>query len=184
MSQSFLDNALHRRNKNYPKSVMRKRLLWAALQPLFRLSPRPLYGFRNWLLRAFGAEIGEAVRIYPSVRIFFPWNVRIGDFSTLGPDVRLYSLGTISIADNVLISQACHLCAGSHDYEQRHFPLLTPPINIGSGVWMCADAFVGPNVSIGDNAVIGARAVVMKNIAENAVVAGNPARVLRYRENQ
>jgi putative colanic acid biosynthesis acetyltransferase WcaF len=60
-------------------------------------------------------------------------------------------------------------------------PLLREPITIGDGVWIAAGAFIGPGVTVGNNSVVGARAVVMKNVEEDVVVAGNPARVIKPR---
>ncbi|MEL6659125.1 MAG: hypothetical protein AAFR36_21865 [Bacteroidota bacterium] len=58
-------------------------------------------------------------------------------------------------------------------------PLQKLPITIGNDVWICADAFVGPSVSIGDKSIVGARSVVMKDVIPSVVAVGNPARVIR-----
>jgi putative colanic acid biosynthesis acetyltransferase WcaF len=86
------------------------------------------------------------------------------------------ALGPIDIGRQVTISQGAHLCAGSHDYKRADMPLLKPPITIRDAAWVCADAFIGPNVEIGNLAIVGARAVAMKNVPAGAIVAGNPAR--------
>src|SRR5207248_7246530 len=80
-----------------------------------------------------------------------------------------------------VLSQDVYVCAGTHDPSLPLLPLLRPPIRIGSGVWIAAQAFIGPGVTIGDNSVIGARAVVVKDIPPGVVAAGNPARVLKPR---
>ena len=151
-------------------------MLWDLARPLFAWSPRPLWGWRRFLLRCFGARIGRDVHVYPSARITIPWNISIGDQSAIGDRAILYALGSINIGRQVTISQGAHLCAGSHDYKRADMPLLKPPITIGDAVWVCADAFVGPNVEIGDHAIVGARAVAIKNVPAGAIVAGNPAR--------
>ncbi len=175
------DLAAHRRNHNYPRSVYVKRVIWGAIKPLFRYSPRPLYGFRNWLLRRMGAKIGERVIIYPQVEVFFPWNLIIEDDSIISWDVKIYNLGRISIGRHTMISQGVQLCSGTHDFRQPNLPLLTPPIDVGSGVWICASSFIGPGVCIGNNAVVGARAVVVKNVDPEMIVAGSPAKVIGKR---
>ena len=68
------------------------------------------------------------------------------------------------------------------DATDRTLPLLRPPINIGSGVWIAAGAFICPNVTIGDNALVAARAVVTSDVPAAMIVAGNPARVIKPRE--
>jgi putative colanic acid biosynthesis acetyltransferase WcaF len=149
---------------------------------MFAWSPRPLWLWRRALLRLFGARIGSNVHIYPSVKITIPWNLTIGSDSAVGENVRLYALGRISIGVRATISQEVHLCAGSHDYLDPAMPLLKRPISVGDDVWICADAFLGPNVKIGNRAIVAARAVVIKDVEDDVIVAGNPARVVKKRK--
>ncbi len=128
------------------------------------------------MLRLFGAKIGANVHIHPDVRIAIPWNIAIGKDSAIGERAILYALGPISIGERVTISQNAHLCAGTHDFRRTDMLLLKPPIAVGNDSWICADAFVGPSVTIGEAAVVGACAVVMRDVPPRAVVVGNPAR--------
>jgi putative colanic acid biosynthesis acetyltransferase WcaF len=152
-----------------------------AVRPILRVIPRFFYEFRNVILRSFGARIGKEVRIYPSVDIFFPWNLDIGDEVTIGPKVQLYSLGRIIIRDGCMISYGAHFCAGTHDYTKRNLPLLKPAIELGEGIWVCSDAFIGPGVTIGSFSIIGARSVVLKTFPEFSIIGGNPARRIKDR---
>lgn len=173
------------RNRNaikYSRSELSLRLLWGIGQWLFRLSPRPCFGWRRFILRCFGASVGAHVNTYPSTQIYFPWQLKVGDWSALGEDVLVYNLGQVTIGTRTTISHRAHLCAGTHDYTQPALPLLKPPITIGDQAWVCADAFIGPGVRIGEGSVVGARAVVMKDVAPWAVVVGNPAQVVKKRE--
>lgn len=174
-----IDVQAHLGNANYAPQVKLLRIVWMFLQPVFRFSPRPLYGLRNGILRLMGAKVGKGVKVYPSARVFYPWNVEIGDHVIIGWQVEVYSLGKITIGNNVIISQRAHLCAGSHDYRKPNLPLLCPPIIIGSGTWICSDVFVSPNVSIGAGSVVAARAVVTKDLPENAIASGHPAKVIK-----
>lgn len=171
-----VDIQQHLQNANYPKSVLGRRLAWRLVAPFFHGSPRFLYGWRNLLLRSFGAKLGSGVRFYPSARVFHPWNLTVGDHVVIGPAANLYSLAEIRIEANVLISQGAHLCAGSHDHRQPNLPLILRPIVIESGVWLAAECFIGPGVTVRQGAVVGARAVVVRDVAAGRVVAGNPAR--------
>jgi len=110
-----------------------------------------------------------------------PWNVEIGDWSALGEDVFVYSLGKVRIGKNVTISYRSHLCAGTHDLSDPLLPLLKPPIDIEDGVWIGTDAFIGPGITIENLAVVGARAVVVKDVAPQSIVVGNPARSIGQR---
>ena len=177
-----MDISSNRKSIKYSKTEMEKRFLWTVARPLFRFSPRQLFTWRNFILRQFGANIGKHVHIYPSAIVYFPWNLEIGDWSAIGEDALVYNLGKITIGEAVTISQRVHLCAGTHDYSDPAFPLLKPPIEIKDRVWVAADAFVGPGVTIGEEAIVGARAVVVKNIAPQTIVAGNPARMIKKRE--
>lgn len=157
------------------------RVVWAVLRPLFRFSPRVFFGWRRFLLRLLGARIGKHVHIYNSSDIYFPWNLEVGDWSAIGEHACIYNLGPIRIGSQVTISQRAHLCAGTHDYTDPSLPLLKPPIVIGNQAWICADAFVGPGVTVGEGALVGARAVAVKDVEPWTIVAGNPARPIKKR---
>jgi putative colanic acid biosynthesis acetyltransferase WcaF len=160
-----------------------KRAVWMLLgKPIFRLSFHNWYGFRAWLLRLFGAEVGQGVRIRPTADVEIPWNLKIGDGVTVGDHAVLYSLGTITIGARTIISQYAHLCAGTHDFTDRRFPLIRDPIEIGSDAWISADAFVGPNVKVGRLSVLGARSSAYKDLEPQTVYVGNPAKALKKRE--
>jgi putative colanic acid biosynthesis acetyltransferase WcaF len=171
----------NRRAIKYSSAIMLMRYLWAIVYPFYKLSPRPCFGWRRFLLRLFGAEVGKKVNIYNSATIYMPWNLRIGDWSCIGENALIYNLGSISIGEKTTISHGAHLCAGTHDFTDPTLPLLKPPITIGNQVWICADAFVGPGVTVGDGAVVGARAVALKDIDMWTVVGGNPARFIKRR---
>jgi putative colanic acid biosynthesis acetyltransferase WcaF len=125
--------------------------------------------------------VAAHVQIHPSVVVFIPWNLEIGAWSSVGFDALLYNLGPLQIGEKATISQRAHLCGGSHDFRDDAMPLLRQPVVVGDEAWICADAFVGPGVNIGRRAVVGARAVVTRDVAVDSVVAGNPARVIGQR---
>jgi putative colanic acid biosynthesis acetyltransferase WcaF len=176
--------AERRSSRKWSRKEIVGRVLWSCVSPFFRWSPRLLWGWRRCLLRCFGAQIGKGVNIYPSCRITIPWNLEIGDWSTIGDGVKLYALGPIKIGAEVTVSQGAHVCAGSHDYEDPKFLLLKLPITIQNSVWVCADAFVGPNIRIGKGAVIAARSVVVKDVQQWEVVGGNPAKRIKNRDKR
>ena len=176
-----LDIAANRQSRKWSRKELVGRVLWAACGPLFRFSPRLCWGWRCGLLRCFGARIGRHVQIHASVRIFIPWQLSIGDWSSIGFDALIYNLGPIKIGSKVTISQRAHLCAGTHDFRDPAMPLLKCPISIADEVWICADAFIGPGVTIGARAVAAARAVVVKDVAAGMVVGGNPAKPMGTR---
>lgn len=166
----------------YSRGAYAGRWLWWLVElVLIRPSPARCYGWRRWWLRLFGAKLSGTSGVRSSVRVMHPWLLEMGDYSILGDRVRVYNLGPVKVGDHTVVSQDVHLCAGTHDYEVPELPLLRSPITIGSGVWVCADAFVGPGVVVGDNSVVGARSVVTGDVEAGVVVAGNPARVVKMR---
>jgi len=170
-----------------PSFSMQNRLMraiWGVVWLiLFRTSPRPFHLWRRFLLRFFGAKLGKHVNVYPTVKIWAPWALNIGSFVGVAEGVTLYNMASITIGDHCVISQGAHLCAGSHDIDSSNFQLIAKPISLDSYVWVCSEAFVGPGVKIAEGCVLGARAVVVKSIAEPWTVwAGNPGLKKRLRK--
>jgi putative colanic acid biosynthesis acetyltransferase WcaF len=172
------DHALLYERGHSPYTTREKiaRVLWNSVgQRLFRMTFHNWYGLRNALLRLFGAKIGSPVRFRPTVLIEQPWNLEIGDNSSVGDRAIVYCLGKVTIGPHVSVSQGAHLCAGTHDYRTLDMTLIRPPITIHKYAWIAADAFVGPNVTVGEGAVLGARGVAMKDLEPWCIYAGNPA---------
>lgn len=166
----------------YSLSEYARRFAWAFVYAvLIRFSPGRVRRWRVFWLRRFGAKLDPSCNIRPSARIRHPWLLEMGPYSTLADNVEVYNLGPIRIGAHTVVSQNVHLCNGSHDYLDPSLPLLRPEMAIGSGVWVCADAFIGPGVAIGDNTLVGARAVVMRDLPADVIAAGNPCKVVRDR---
>ena len=168
----------------YPRTEVLLRWIWALVQAtLFRWSPRPCHLFRALLLRGFGADIPEPSRvvIFPTAKVFFPWKLKLAPRSMVGPRVRLYNLASITLGRGANISQGCHLCSGTHDFTRWSMPLVVQPISIGENAWLGADVFVGPGVTVGELCVVGARAVVVKDLPARMICAGHPCRPIRER---
>lgn len=159
-----------------------ERLLFALVwMVLARWTPPQLRKWRLLLLRIFGARIATTANVYSSVSIWRPRNLEMGENACLGPHVRCYCMAPITLRANALVSQGAHLCAGTHDIRDPRFPLVTSPIEIGPGAWVATEAFVGPGVTIGGGAVLGARGVTTKDLAAGGVYVGNPAQHVRDR---
>ncbi|MFH5805520.1 putative colanic acid biosynthesis acetyltransferase [Alienimonas sp. DA493] len=159
------------------------RVAWGAVRPtLFACSPRPLWGWRRFLLRLFGATVGRGAKVLPSAKIWLPANLTLGEYACLGAGVDCYCVAPISIGDHATVSQRAFLCAATHDVADPHMRLVARPILVEASAWVCAEAFVGPGVTVGEGAVVGARAVAVKDVEPWAIVVGNPARFLRRRE--
>lgn len=152
------------------------RVAWAVVYwTLFRFSPKSASSWRRFLLRLFGARLTDTSKVAASVRVWAPWNLKMGEFASMAHSVDCYNQGPIIIGDHTAISQYAHLCASTHDYTRPNLPLIAYRIEIGSGVWICTDVFVGPHVRIGDGTVVGARSSVFRDLPPWKVCVGNPA---------
>lgn len=165
------------------------RTLWNLLYSvLFRPTPVFLHSWRRWLLKLFGAKIGRHVHVYPSAQIWAPWNLEMAEYSCLAPFVNCYCVDKITIGRNTTISQYTFLCSASHDYEDAsildhpYLPLVTAPIIVGNYVWVTADVFIAPGVTVGEGAVILARSTVVQDVPPWVVVGGTPAVVKKKRQ--
>jgi putative colanic acid biosynthesis acetyltransferase WcaF len=153
--------------------------VWAAL---FRPSPSWLHGWRRLLLRAFGARIGRGAKVMPSARIWAPWNLTLGEYACLSHFVDCYCVAAVRVGAHATVSQYAFLCTAGHDLRDPHMRLVTAPIVVSDSGWVCAGAYVGMGVTLGEGAVAAARAVVVKDVAPWTVVGGNPARFIKRRE--
>ena len=172
-----------RAKSHAPRWLLVKRMLWSAVQgTLYRYSFHTANGWRALLLRMFGARVAGRCTIRRTSRVYYPWNLDMGELSCLGDDCNVYNLGPVTLGRRVTLSQESYLCAGTHDYEQLAMPLVTPPIILRDDAWVCARAFIGPGVVIGEGAIVGAAAVAMRDVPEWTVVAGNPATFVKVRE--
>lgn len=159
------------------------RLIWSAVEAtVFRFSFHTWSGWRILLLRLFGAKIGKNCVIRRTVKVYYPWQLEMGDMVIVGDAVNIYCLGKITLHTRCMVSQEAYLCAGTHDYTRPNLPLVTRPIAIGADAWICARAFIGPGVNVGNGAVVGACAVAMRDVPPWVVVAGNPAKIAKTRQ--
>lgn len=167
---------------SFPLSNRLYRALWSTTWFLLAAwTPPPLHPWRRMVLRAFGAEMAKGARVYGSARIWYPPNLSMGLNAVLGPRVNCYYQGKITLGDYAVVSQSAQLVTGTHDIDSGDFALITRPIAIGRHAWIAASAFVGPGVTIGDGAVLGACAVAFKDLSDWSVYVGNPAQFVRRR---
>jgi putative colanic acid biosynthesis acetyltransferase WcaF len=147
----------------------------------FRPSPKILGHWRLFLLRLFGATIEGTPYVASSARVRMPWNLVMRPQSSLGEYVECYNLTTVEVKARATVAQHAYLCAGTHDITTTRLPLVVGPITIGEDVFIGARAFILPGVVVGDGAVIGACAVVTRDVEPWTIVAGNPAKMIKRR---
>jgi putative colanic acid biosynthesis acetyltransferase WcaF len=166
----------------FPLSHRLERAVWTLVWGLLgSWTPTPLFGWRRFLLRLFGAKLAPTAKVYPGVKVWYPRNLRMERFACLGPGVNCYDMAQITLEEHALVSQGAHLCGGTHDVDDEHFQLKARPIRLGSNAWVASEAFVAPGVTLGEGAVLGARGVAFKDLDAWSIYGGNPAQFLRKR---
>lgn len=127
----------------------------------------------------FNHTLGEGTRINPPIFINLAENVKIGKNVVIMNGFQCMSAGGLVIEDDVLISLNCTIATNNHDFYDRDV-LTCKPVRIKKNAWLGVNVTILPGVTIGENAIIGAGAVVTKDIPDNAVAVGNPAKVVKY----
>lgn len=168
-----------------PRKDKIKNLAWGVINnSLFRFTPPILTFFRKYrilLLKLFGADIEWTVSIHPKAKIEYPWNLKMGNLSSLGERSWVYAMDKICIGEKTCIGKDVYLLTGSHDISSPEFNLITKPINIGNCCWLTTGVTVLQGVSIGDGCVVSANSTVTKSIEPCSVFSGNPAKFIKKR---
>jgi len=154
------------------------RVVWLFL---YRPTPWFMYKYRVFLLNLFGAKVHASVHPESSAFIEFPWNLEMGERSSLGERTWIYCLDKIQIGKNTCIGQGCQLISASHDCRDKNFKLIKSPITINDGCWLTSNVTVLMGVTIGDYAVISTSSIVAKSIEGNVIAFGQPAKAVSKR---
>ena len=171
-----------------PSFTLGNRLMRAFWQScwlvLARWTPPQLHRWRAFLLRSFGASLGNNCRVHASVEIWHPANLALGDNVLIGPGAKLYNQGPIAIGNDSVVSQGAHLCASTHDVDDPHFQLVLRPVKLGARCWVAAEAFVGPGVHMADGSILAARGALFEDSEAWTIYRGNPASPFKRRERR
>ena len=130
--------------------------------------------------RLTGRKIGECFGLFPPFYADCGKNIHIGSRVFINSGCKFQDQGGIYIGDGALIGHNATLATLNHGMlPEERGDLIPRPIRIGKNVWIGSDCTILPGVTIGDNAVIGAGSVVTKDVPENMVAVGSPAKVIR-----
>lgn len=158
------------------------RVIWNVVWLILAAwTPAPFHRWRAFLLNIFGANIHYTAHVYGSARIWYPPNLIMAAHSCLAPKVNCYCMDKISLLESAIVSQGTVLCAGMHDISDPNFQLVVKPIFLRANSWVAAECFIGPGVTIGEGAILGARTVQFKCAEPYGVYVGNPAVLIRQR---
>lgn len=155
---------------------------WFCYVTLFRFSPKPMFGWRRFLLRMFGAKLGVGVNIYPRALLWAPWNLRCDDRAAIANDAEIYNPELITLGSHAIVSQHAYLCGATHDYNDPAFPFVASPIVLEAYSWVCARATVMPGVTLHEGAILGLGSVATRNLEPWSVYAGLPAKFIKNRQ--
>jgi acetyltransferase-like isoleucine patch superfamily enzyme len=135
---------------------------------------------RILLSRITNSEIDESVAVFTPLFINYGKHTKIGKNVFINFDCTFLDLGGITIEDNVLIAPKVNLLSEGHPLAPENRQSLVPgPIHIKKNAWIGANATILPGVTIGENAVVAAGAVVSKDVSDNTVVGGIPAKIIK-----
>jgi putative colanic acid biosynthesis acetyltransferase WcaF len=169
-------------NSWYKPGSYLKRFTWYLTNLLlFKSRFFPLYGPKVWMLRSFGAKVGQGVVIKPSVNIKYPWKLTIGDHVWIGEDVWIDNLDEVKIGNHCCISQGALLLTGNHHYKKPSFDLIIKPITLEDGVWVGAKCVVTQGVICHSHSMLAVSSVASSNLKEYTIYRGNPALAIKER---
>ncbi|MGN6295201.1 MAG: sugar O-acetyltransferase [Ginsengibacter sp.] len=135
---------------------------------------------RILLSRITNSEIDESVAVFTPLFINYGKHTKIGKNVFINFDCTFLDLGGITIEDNVLIAPKVNLLSEGHPLAPENRQSLVPgPIHIKKNAWIGANATILPGVTIGENAIVAAGAVVSKDVSDNTVVGGIPAKIIK-----
>jgi len=139
-------------------------------------------GRRKKILKELLGSCGENIYMEPNIRFDYGYNIHVGKNFYANFDCTILDVSEVRIGDNCMIAPGVHIYTATHPLnptERNSGKELAKPVNIGDNVWIGGGAIINPGVSIGDNVVIASGAVVTKNVSNNVVVGGNPAKVIK-----
>ncbi|MEK5036719.1 maltose acetyltransferase domain-containing protein [Sporosarcina sp. FSL K6-3457] len=137
---------------------------------------------RTVLLNELFGSVGKNIYIEPTLRCDYGFNIHVGENFYANFDSVFLDVCEIRIGDNCMMAPGVHIYTATHPLdptERSSGAEYGKPVTIGDNVWIGGRAVINPGVTIGDNVVIASGAVVVKDVPDNVVVGGNPARVIK-----
>lgn len=176
-----VDNGTFDNSDYYPGRGFLVRTIWYFVNAwVFKSYLFPFYAMKTYLLRVFGATVGDGLVIKPNVNIKYPWHLYIGENVWIGEDVWIDNLRKVDIGSNVCLSQGSFVLTGNHNYSLSTFDLIVKEVTLENGVWVGAKSIICPGIVCKTHSVLSVGSVATKNLEAYTIYSGNPA--LRIRE--
>ena len=125
---------------------------------------------------------GKLVYMEPTIRFDYGYNTHVGENFFANFDCTILDVCEVRFGDNCMLGPSVQIYTATHPLhpvERNSGEEYAKPITIGNNVWIGGNAVINPGVRVGDNAIVAAGAVVVKDVPANVVVGGNPARVIK-----
>ncbi|MEC1071821.1 maltose acetyltransferase domain-containing protein [Priestia megaterium] len=140
---------------------------------------------RTELLKDLFGSTGENVYVEPNIRVDYGYNIFVGENFFANFDCVILDICKVSFGDNCLLGPGVHIYTATHPIdpnERNSGKEYAKPIIFGDNVWIGGSSVINPGVTIGDNVVIASGSVVTKDVPNNVVVGGNPAKIIKKLE--
>ena len=170
----------------FGKIVNRIKNIWLELV-VFKLHIAgcvPLHGYRKFIYRIFGIKIGKGSTIHMKARFYDPRNIVIGEDTIIGEGAVLDGRDKLLIGNHVDIATDVMIYNSQHDVNQEYFAATNAPVKIEDYVFIGPRVIILAGVNIGRGAIVGAGAVVTKDVPPYAIVGGVPAKIIGERRNK
>ncbi|MED3963063.1 maltose acetyltransferase domain-containing protein [Niallia taxi] len=140
---------------------------------------------RTKILKELLGSTGENIYMEPNIRFDYGGNIYVGENFYANFDCTILDVCEVRIGDNCMLAPGVQIYSATHPLnatDRNSGREYGKPVTIGNNVWIGGSAIINPGVTIGNNAVIASGAVVVKNVPDNVVVGGNPARIIKHIE--
>jgi maltose O-acetyltransferase len=163
--------------------LLRERLHARRLTRKYNQTIETDEGERTKILKELFGSTGENIYIEPTFRCDYGYNIHVGENFYANFDCVFLDVCEIRIGNNCLIAPGVHIYTASHPLQSKERITgaeFGKSVTIGNNVWIGGKAIINPGVTIGNDVVIASGAIVTKDVPDNVVIGGNPAKIIRY----
>ncbi|NUU61714.1 sugar O-acetyltransferase [Paenibacillus agri] len=177
--QKMLDGELY---EAWDAELVRERAYARRMTRIYNQTTEADEELRVQMLKELLGSTGKNIGMEPNIRFDYGYNIHVGENFFSNFDCTILDVCEVRIGDNCMFGPGVHVYTATHPvdpYERIKGPEYAKPVTIGNNVWVGGSAVINPGVKIGHNVVVASGAVVTKDVPDNVVVGGNPARVIK-----